>query len=87
MRRKILIPSLPLSLLCACADDSRYLLTTAAPDNLVPGLWHRGKAKRTTPDTPPQRPAPRSSPYGSTVRSGLVIAPGSFGPSTNGTWP
>jgi hypothetical protein len=34
MRRKILIPSLLLSLLCACVDDNRYL-TTTTPDNLV----------------------------------------------------
>jgi len=38
MRRKILIPSLLLSLLCACVDDNRYLLTTATPDNLVPAI-------------------------------------------------
>lgn len=36
MRRKILMPSLLLSLLCACVDDNRYLLDTATPDNLVP---------------------------------------------------
>ena len=38
MRRKILIPSLLLSLLCACVDDNRYLLTTATHDNLVPAI-------------------------------------------------
>jgi hypothetical protein len=38
MRRKILIPSLLLSLLCACVDDNRYLLTTTQHDNLVPAI-------------------------------------------------
>jgi hypothetical protein len=37
MRRKIAIPALMMMwLLCSCADDSRYLLTTAGPDNLMP---------------------------------------------------
>ena len=36
MRRKFLIPSLLLSLLCACVDDNRHLLSSTTPDNLVP---------------------------------------------------
>ncbi len=35
MRRKILIPSLLLSLLCACVDDNHYLLSTATHDSLT----------------------------------------------------
>ena len=37
MRRKIVIPALMMMwLLCGCVDGSRYLLTTAGPDNLMP---------------------------------------------------
>lgn len=36
MHRKIVVPSLLLSLLCACADDSNYLMTTSLTDSALP---------------------------------------------------
>lgn len=36
MHRKIVIPSLLLSLLCACIDDTNYLMTTSLTDSPVP---------------------------------------------------
>jgi hypothetical protein len=35
MHRKIVIPSLLLSLLCACIDDTKYLMTTSLNDSVV----------------------------------------------------